>query len=290
MKTCTSISGGKTSAYLAANYPTDLNVFSLVCVDDPKCAPKDKKLLQYANDKLEKTGCLQMEGEVIGTAEDPIIFKTIMQLEQFIGKEIDWVRGESFDIVANTRGGWLPNKLHRYCTAWMKVWPIFRWWYMWNGLEPIQMNIGYRANELNRVAKMNARLNENGLLTFDDFGLYQRIKSRYHKRQQVPWQLPTYPLVLDMKFKDQIDFWWQDKPVEFAEANNCVGCFHRNEIFLAYMNQKLPNQFDWFVRTERKEPGNWKDGVTYEKIQKRSPELTLFEEDFSGCDSGYCGM
>jgi len=53
MKTVNSISGGKTSAYLAAKYPADYNIFSLVCIDDKRSAPKDPATIQYVNAKLE---------------------------------------------------------------------------------------------------------------------------------------------------------------------------------------------------------------------------------------------
>lgn len=33
MKTVTSISGGRSSAYMAVNFPTDVNIFALVCID-----------------------------------------------------------------------------------------------------------------------------------------------------------------------------------------------------------------------------------------------------------------
>ena len=36
MKTATSVSGGMTSAYVAANYPSDYLVFALVRIEDPK--------------------------------------------------------------------------------------------------------------------------------------------------------------------------------------------------------------------------------------------------------------
>lgn len=95
MKTVNSLSGGKTSSFLSAHYPADYEIFSIVCVDDPDCAHPDKKVMQYANDKIEKY-CAPY-GEVIGTCEDPVIFKTMMDLEQFIGREIIWVRDISFD-------------------------------------------------------------------------------------------------------------------------------------------------------------------------------------------------
>ena len=46
MKTVNSISGGKTSAYIAANYPADYNVFSLVRTKDKSCLFPDKKIRQ----------------------------------------------------------------------------------------------------------------------------------------------------------------------------------------------------------------------------------------------------
>ena len=70
MKTMTSISGGKTSGYLAANYPTDYNIFALVTTSDKNCIYPDKKLRQVVSDKIGK--------EFIGTIEDDIIIHTIL--------------------------------------------------------------------------------------------------------------------------------------------------------------------------------------------------------------------
>ena len=47
MKTVNSISGGKTSAYIAKHYPADINVFSLVRIEDKECLwmeGKDKEI------------------------------------------------------------------------------------------------------------------------------------------------------------------------------------------------------------------------------------------------------
>ena len=35
--------------------------------------------------------------------------------------------------------------------------------------------------------------------------------------------------------KIDIENYWKDKSIRFAEINNCVGCFHRNEILLKKM-------------------------------------------------------
>ena len=62
MKTVTSVSGGKTSAYLAANYPTDYNVFALVTTSDKTCLYPDKKLRQVVGDRIgrEFIGCSKL--------------------------------------------------------------------------------------------------------------------------------------------------------------------------------------------------------------------------------------
>ena len=52
MKTVNSISGGKTSAYMAANYKADYNVFALVRTDDKSCMYLDVRLRQIVSDKL----------------------------------------------------------------------------------------------------------------------------------------------------------------------------------------------------------------------------------------------
>ena len=52
MITINSVSGGKTSAYIAANYPADYNVFALVRTSDKNCLFPDKKLRQIVSDKL----------------------------------------------------------------------------------------------------------------------------------------------------------------------------------------------------------------------------------------------
>jgi hypothetical protein len=74
MKTITSISGGKTSAYLAKHYPTDENIFALIRIEDRRCTPKDKSLVQKISDKIGM--------EFIATAESDSTLKVIFDLEQ----------------------------------------------------------------------------------------------------------------------------------------------------------------------------------------------------------------
>lgn len=281
MKTVNSLSGGKTSSYIAANYPADFNVFSLVRTDDQNCLFPDKKIRQIVSDKIGK--------EFVGTLEEDAIIYTMLDLEQFIGKKINWVSGITFDEVVEKKGGWLPNKLHRYCTTNLKLIPIFEWWYN-NINDPVEMRIGYRANEIKRAIRMNEKRNQNGLLEIK--ATVSKHPSGRNKWEIFEWQNPTFPLIDDNIRKDKIEEFWKDKAVRFAWMNNCVGCFHRNEILLNRMFQKNPNKMQWFADQEigRNGKGTWKTGITYEKIKDHKMQIELFDDDFNDCDSGYCGI
>jgi hypothetical protein len=280
MKTCTSISGGRTSAYLAANYPTDYNVFALVRTDDPACKFPDEKLRQAVEDRIQMP--------FIGTLEDDLIVHTIFDLEQHIGREISWVSGITYDEVVRSKGGWLPNKLHRYCTTWMKLDPIFYWWAEIIG-EPVEMHIGFRANEGRRAKTMQKKVNSNGLLEFK--ATFEKHKDGRNKWEVVEWQRPTFPLIENGIFKDDIQSYWDKQPVRFAPFNNCVGCFHRNPIFLRKMAEAHPNKMEWFAQQEELDrKGQWRSDVTYREIIKSQLQIELSFDDFTDCDSGYCGL
>jgi hypothetical protein len=276
-----SVSGGKTSAYIMANYEADYNLFSLVRIEDKKCLFPDKKIRQIVEDKINLP--------FVGTAEDDTIIYTMLDLEQFLGKKITWVSGETFDQVIKTRGGWLPNKLHRYCTTYLKIDPMFKWWY--NTIrQPIIMRIGYRANEVSRMKTIIDKLNENGLLEY-----YTTIKKhtegKYkgkNKWEFIEWQKPTYPLISANIYKDTIVEYWKDKPVRFAQLNNCVGCFHRNPMLLRLMYEEHPQKINWFAKQEGGKKGTWRSDIEYSKIIKHNLQSKLSFDDFNSCDSGYC--
>ena len=71
--------------------------------------------------------------------------------------------------------------------------------------------------------------------------------------------------------------------------NNCVGCFHRNPVLLKHMSERNPDKFQWFVNAE-KDSRTFKKGMTYEQIKNSLKQIKLFDDDFSECDSGYCGL
>jgi len=284
MITVNSLSGGKTSSYIAANYPADYNVFALVRIDDQNSKFKDEKIRKEIEDRIQKP--------FIATAEDDTIIYTMLDLEQMIGKEIKWVSGKSFDqIVQRGDKRYLPNTTQRFCTTEMKLHPIFSWWRE-EIKDPVEMRIGYRANEMRRAKTMMSKLNQNGLLEMK--AIVGRTKNgNQNKWKNIEWQKPSFPLIDDHIFKDQILEYWKDKQVRFAYMNNCIGCFHRNELLLKHMSERHPEKFDWFISQEEY-PGygrrTFKNGVTYRQIKESNLQAQLFDDDFNECDSGYCGI
>ena len=277
--TVNSLSGGKTSAYIAANHPADYNVFSLVRTSDKNCKFPDDKVRQIVSDRIG--------AEFIGTLEEDTIVYTMLDLEQFIGKKINWVTGKPFEEVIKDKSNYLPNLVTRFCTTEMKLKPIFDWWL--NEInEPIKMRIGFRANEQTRAKNMIAKTNELGLSEFKH--VIGHSKNGRNKWGVTGWQYPDFPLIKDGIYKDNIEAFWKDKPVRFAYMNNCIGCFHRNEVLLKHMSDRHPEKFQWFIDQENNNKNTFKKGVTYEKIKQSLKQITLFDDDFNSCDTGSCGI
>lgn len=283
MKTVNSISGGKTSAYIAANYPADFNVFALVRSSDESVKFKDRKLAQMVEDRIQKP--------FIGTLEDDVIINTIFDLEQFIGQEVTWVSGKTFDKVISEDGrGYLPNITKRFCTQIMKIDPIKKWWFE-NVNEVVEMRIGYRANETRRANNALAKCDENGI-EFDRF-IVGKHKNGNNQWKELAFRKPKFPLIQDSIFKDNVENYWKDKPVRFASLNNCIGCFHRSFALLRKMKDWHPHKMKWFADMETKTGNQFKKEFAYKKVMQSTAHLELFPEDFGGndgCESGYCGI
>jgi hypothetical protein len=281
MKTVNSVSGGKTSAYIAAHYPADYDIFSLVRIEDEKCLFPDDKIRQEVEDRIQ--------APFIGTAEDDTIIYTMLDLEQFIGRKITWVTGKTFDKVIDGAGT-LPDPLKRFCTTQMKLNPMFEWWRK-EIAEPAEFRLGFRANETDRASRTNDKTNADGFLEMK--AVIGKRKTR-NKWGMIPWNKPSYPLIQDNIYKDKIEEFWKDKPVRFAWMNNCVGCFHKHPILIRKMYDKHPDKIKWFASKERinHEKDVWyKDkNLSFSDIIKWNPQHELFDSDFNECDSGYCGL
>ena len=289
LKTVNSLSGGKSSSYIAANYPADYNVFALVRTNDKNCIYPDKKLRQQVSDKIGK--------DFIGTLEQDSIIKVMFQLEQFIGKEITWLSPKTFDEVINNpnikgKNGkqYLPNLMTRYCTTEMKMKPIFEWWRKEIN-EVVDMRIGFRSTEMHRAKRVLDKLNDNGV---DEMKAIIGKRKTQNKWGMIEWRVPTFPLIPDnIKNTDIFNYWEKHKEVSFKDGyfNNCVGCFHRSPIFLSKMAQEHKNKMEWFANIEEENsPNTFRKDCTYNEILKYKPQTELSFDDFNDCDSGYCGL
>ena len=281
MKKVNSLSGGKTSSYIAANYPADYNVFSLVRTDDKKCLFPDAKIRQEVSDRLGK--------EFIGTLEEDTIIYTMLDLEQYIGTKIDWVSGKTFDdsIIKTKKGTkYLPNKMARYCTTELKTLPILHWMYE-EVKEPVIMRFGYRANETRRAIKMMEKTDEDGFTKVK--ATFTKLKDGRNSWGIYKYCKPEFPLINDNIYKDTIEEFWKEKDVRFAYMNNCVGCWWRSPLLLKKMHNKHPEKMQWFADQETNK-SKWRSDIMYKDIIKWKTQTELFDDDFNECDSGHCGL
>lgn len=282
MKIVNSLSGGKSSSYIAANYPADYNVFSLVRTDDKNCIYPDAKVRQIVSDKIGV--------EFIGTLEQDNIIEVMLDLEQFIGSKIIWLAPPTFDDVLKKLGGnVLPNLMHRQCTHYMKFVPIIEWWNKEIG-ETCDMRIGFRYGEEKRKQRIEDKLIDGYQWNKVVVG---KSKSGRNKWESKKWRKLSFPLIDDrISSMDIHNFWNINKQVRFKEGyyNNCVGCFHRNPLFLNKMAQEHPNKMQWFANQENHQKYWRSKKEMYQDIIKYKPQFELNFDDFNECDSGYCGL
>jgi hypothetical protein len=239
VKTVTSVSGGRTSSYMALNYPTDYNIFSLVRIEDPLCTPTDKKIIQYVEDKIQMP--------FIATAESDKTLYILQQLEQDLGKEIIWVTGPTFEEIIFGRGRKkpsLPNRSHRWCTQLMKLEPIF-WYCFLNIMESeddyVRMNIGYRFDEPRRET--------------DDLFEYAYACNNFGQRRQkkntLEWRSSEFPLRKNRINNFIVKAYFATKyQYMFPKYSNCVGCFNKQGPELQEQFDLEQCKMDWFKRME----------------------------------------
>lgn len=286
---------------MAVHYPGDYELFSLVCIDDHDSKPKDAKLVQMVNDKLEKF--IPEYGEFIATAENDKTLTAMFNLEQYIGREIIWIRGASFDDVidAGTKTR-LPSWARRYCTEQMKLLPIFLWWFH-NISEKCEMRIGFRYDEFKRMERF---FNNSDPTYFKIPISCKTYGQKQQTHQEFNWRYCSFPMIEKGVTKKIVkDYWIEngiipatlfepEKRVEFPVISNCEGCFHKQIETLAVSSINSPAKMKWFARQEDKGKGTFLDCKTpYQHIidnVKYYAKEALFEMNKLGetCDTGGC--
>lgn len=312
MITVNSISGGKSSAYMAAHYPADYEVFALVCLDAIDCAPKDKSIIHYVNAKIEKY--IPEYGEFIATAEDDQTLYAMRDLEQYLGREIIWTRGISYDKLIDERykrvqlGNIfrLPSWARRYCTEEMKLLTIFMWWF-WNIGEKCKMRIGFRADEFDRMLRF---FNNSDPVNFSIPVACSTKGKRLQRHENFNWRFCDMPLARGGVDKADVASFWKNKTVggnlfepsriiKFPEISNCIFCFHKIKETLLLMAILHPNKMSWAAAKELLGMGTWLDSrETYQSIIDEANAMSdedkeflirkLLKVDGSACDVGGC--
>lgn len=309
MKLVNTISGGKSSAYVAEHYPGDYAVFSLVRIEAP--AEKEDRfncLWMRGKDEAtrrvisERIGC-----DFYGTAEEDGIIYTILDLEQHLGREIKIITGETFDHVIKHSARCLPDPLRRFCTEEMKVRPMFNWWKATIGV-PCEFTIGYRKGEERRAVKMLAKCNENGFLERKDIiGKRQCVRKKtgeifeQNRWGMIEWQKPVFKMIEDIVTYDMVENNWLHGHVRFCKKNNCVICFNQQILLLAMRAKNDPSNLEVLKWASTKEKMNhekdvWfkEEGVSMDEVMRINEQKSFIDDlnydEFNECDSGYCGV
>jgi hypothetical protein len=268
MITVNSLSGGKTSSYMAKHYSCDYNLFSLVRIESEYCKPKDESIIKYVSDKLGM--------DFIATAESDKTLYVIRDLEQLIGKEIIWVSGESFENVIFKKKA-LPNQMMRFCTTEMKIKPIFD--YCQNKIKQVvKMQIGFRYDEKERVNDKNTHFKA---------VVGQSEKGR-NKWDDVYWREMSYPLIDNRIVHPIIANWANKSGLTFPEDSNCVGCFWKPFQQLRKNWDDEPLKMRWFSEMETITKRRFKKEMKFSTIKKIGLQSNFFFGTGSGCQAGFC--
>lgn len=263
-----SLSGGKTSSYMALHYPADVYLFAVVLTEDPACQIKDKGLKRELVKKcaaFEEYGSRELDQTLIN----------LLRLEQELGKEIKWIHGPTFDQLIRKHNS-LPNRRVRFCTIEMKILPIFQYVTQNYPGEICEMQIGFRADEERRVFKMigGVQVKGNGW-NWDHLGACEKMPNSVKK---VQWRFPQFPLYLDGIKHHQVKEFWAKKGWQFPDVSNCDYCFfHRQEEHLRQFAEH-PDRAAWWIQQEERV------GATFHKERTMLETLhgtasPLFEED-----------
>ncbi len=278
--TVNSLSGGKTSSYLAIHYPADIEIFSLVVSDCHNCNTKlsnDKKLLQMVNDKIEKHSLIK--DYVNSTPEDIKTIKAIFQLEQKLGKEIVWIRDLSWEQLMNSKKA-IPNIAMRFCTHNLKIKPIFEY-LVANDFDFVDMRIGYRYGEENRMEKFTTDFKY-----VDNCNLFGQSRQNWKIKK---WRKGSFPLI-DNKiiYPTIIDFWKKNTDISFPNDSNCQMCFWKDAQQLRKNFETNPSIMMWGAVQEEIRGNRFKKDISMLQASKIGLQQDFFFGTGAGCNSGMC--
>lgn len=275
-----SLSGGKTSSYLAVHYPADLELFALVCVDDHN-AGKDlpRWLVREVNDRLQKYS--PQWPEFKATTEDVRTITAILDLEQIIGREIIFLRGMGWEQMMKERKA-VPNRQRRFCTSVMKMQPIFEYCYLHTEL-PVEMRVGFRYDEQERAERFSKTMK------YATRCEYRPKSQRWvHRWEEIEWRVGSFPLIEDRVFHFQLANYWSALGVEFPEDSNCQNCFWKPEAQLRKNMETNPTVMKWAAVMEQIHGHTFRDEYSFLDIQRMGIQQDFVFGVGAGCTAGFC--
>lgn len=205
-----SISGGRTSSFMAIHFKADHNVFACVEQEHIHTTPEGWKMRENNPHLLAAQNWLRrFHPGFWATAEDD---RTIIALHRLTHElktwEHDFDKGAIEVVFAHNDGEYrystfdkivadfLPNARRRICTELLKVYPIYR--YLKRNIisgnkdeptcEPVQMRIGYRLDEIDRTVNLYFRMVNRNLRVPDPSFDLQTVINKYH----IPAYLVTW--------------------------------------------------------------------------------------------------
>jgi mRNA-degrading endonuclease HigB of HigAB toxin-antitoxin module len=280
METCNSLSGGKTSSYIAVHYPADIEIFALCCIDCHNAGakiPKDMK--QKVNDRLQKY-CSHWP-EFVATSEDPKILKVMFDLEQILGREIIWVRGMGWEQMIKYKKA-IPNQAKRFCTTMLKMQPIFEYLFKYHEL-PVKMRIGYRYDEMERADNFDQLFKYAYKCEY-----YPKSNKWNHRWTDIQWRVGEFPLIDNKVFHHQIIEYWEDKNIDFPEDSNCLNCFWKQPAQLRKNFDTDNAIMQWSSIMEDLQGNTFKEKLNFHQISKLPIQLDFIYGTGSGCQAGFC--
>lgn len=277
MKTVNSLSGGRTSSYMAVHYPAEIDIFAVVCIDSHNAGCKiDPGIKKAVNERLQKY-CGNWP-EFVATSEDPKTLKIILDLEQKIGREITWVRGMGWEQMLQVKKA-LPNMEMRFCTSILKMTPIFWFLYLYSNL-PVKMRIGYRYDESDRKEKVT-----------DHFRFPQRTEVRLkpvNRWEEIMWRENEFPLIEDKIFHHTVREFWKNSGFDFPADTNCQNCFWKDPQQLRMNFITNPSIMYWAAIMEDIHQATFRKDYSLLEVNRLGIQMDFNFGTGAGCRAAGC--
>ena len=165
--------------------------------------------------------------------------------------------GEPFEAFLNTQKKLpSPGKGGRTCTADLKIRPMNLFVKKELGIKKWSPVIGFRADEMHRVAKLWACGNEDENQA--EFIFHNDPKKKKRKRKKAKWETegmhPQTPMAWDSNAtRGGVREWWKRMPFDLgieSYEGNCDMCFLKRESTIKYLMRKHPSMAEWWIRQE----------------------------------------